>query len=578
MRNAKLILLLILLAACIFRLFALGWGLPFRHNDDETNYIETALRIGAGKFMPEQIAHGALFQHILFVIYGLYFLIGKLAGIFTSTEAFLLSYLRDPSTLTILARMVVFVFSIATLYLTYLIGKRLFSEKAGLLACLLLSFSTMHYMMSTTGLADMVAAFFLLLSFYILLKYYFHDFNTGYLKHFYLSGFILGLAAAAKLLTAPGIVAYLAIYYFKEKGHSPILSRKLFLGLFFVFLGFFIAEPYPFFDIGKLWWVISSVKSNYMGTAKVTSPATGYLLEWLPNSLGKVSVFMFFASCVYFVFRRKKAVLFIMLFPIFHFLSYYLLGATGLAYHTLPGLAFIALAISAFLCDINLNGRKWSNLITTVLIGLCIFNPALDSLRYYKLITARDTRSIAKEWIEENINTDKTIILEGALGNELVLAPKLNENMESLKDSLKWVKEHGGSGRFQKILIKNYSGEEQKNYRLYKVTQYLKPEDALTTEADYLITSGFFDLGVGEFEGHRTKEYYNRRQELWRVIKKKFILVKKFEPFPRFSVFYPLFFTDDFNALREINIFTIPSKISPGPELRIYERSKKEYS
>ena len=574
MRNLSKIsvaLFLIILIATVFRLLAVNWGLPFRYNDDETNYMEMALRIGIGKFEPEHLIHGTLFPGILFFVYALYFLVGKVVGIFASLDAFMLAYLTDPSIFVRLARLIVNIFAIGTLYLTYLIGKELFDRKVGVLATLLLSFSTVHYMMSINALADMPAVFFLLLSSYLILKYYFsNEVNAG-LKYFWFSGLTLGLAMAAKLSTAPGIILYLSIYLYKEKKLFRFLNKNFLIGLFFVILGFFIAEPYAFIKPGMFFNSLGFIKTVFIDSKKFTPPVFAYFFEWIPNALGWISTLVFFASILYFLHKRAKNIMLISIFPLVHFLPF-LIGA-GHTYYLLPSLPFICLIISAFLYEITLKFKKWRVIFLYTFTFICIFNPALDSFRYYLVTISKDTRTIAKEWIEKNIEKGKSVILEGALGNDLVLGPKLNENLESLKDSLRWSIAHGGSGRFQKVLIKNYD-DSGKTYRLYKASQSFKEEDILNTDADFLVTCGFFDLSFGHFESFRDKKScldYEGRKRVWAAIEKKFLLIKEIEPFPKFKLYYPLFFTADYQTLRGIDIFKDRSKITPGPKIMIYK-------
>ena len=577
--NIKIVLILIILVAAIFRLMAVNWGLPFKYNDDETNYIETAMRFGIGKFNPDKthLVHGLWFPEILFFIYGLFFLIGNAIGMVTSKTSFLLTYLRDPSIFFILARLITITFSMGSLCLTYTIAKRLFNKTVGILAVLFLSFSTVHYMMSVNALADMTSMFFLILSIYFLLKYFAEPNIRKDSRYFCISGFILGLAVAAKWLAAPGVVCFLAIHYFKEK---RLISSKLIWGPFFILVGFCLGTIPAFFDLGKLWsefyLTYEHLSEGYMSIAKVTPPVVSYIFEWLPNALGIVSSFVFLAGLIYFVFKRSRNIWFILLYPLTHFLLFQIMQATGFAYYLLPSLPFITIAMGAFLYKVSIRFKKWGSAFLVVVSILCFLNPAMDSLRYLFVITGPDTRTQAKIWIEGNIPNDSDIILEGALGNKLVQAPVLNENLETLKDSLEWTLDHGGSGRFQRLLIENYT-TSRNSYRLYKVPQNFKEEDVLNTTAGYLVTCGFFDLDLGELEGYLDKDYYGKdyykeRRRVWEIIEKKFRLVKKFEPFPKFRYYYPLFFAEDYRTLRKINIFKDRIKVAPGPEVRIYKR------
>ena len=575
MKKIGIVVLIIILAGLAFRLMSVEWGLPQAYNNDETNYIETAMRIGIGKFEPEQLVHGTLFPEILFVGYALYFLVGRAMGIFTSPDSFILAYMEDASGFIILARLVIIAFSIGSLYLTYLIGKKLFNKKTGAVACFLLSLSTVHYMMSTMGLADMAAVFLALLAFYLLLKYYFCREAARGSRYFYISSFILGLALATKLVVAPAVMSLFIIYGVKEKRLLAFVKRKFILGLFFVFLGFFLAEPYPFLNMGKFLLIFQRLDINFMNAVKVTSPTFSYLAEWLPNCIGKASTVLFLLSLVYFsVFRRAKETMFIAIFPITHFLLYQVLQATGQAYHILSILPFVLLLTSAFLCVVSSKFKRGGTIVLIGMVLLCSFNPTLDSIRYQRVITSEDTRARAREWIEENIPAGETIIIEGVMGNKLVLAPDLAENLESLEDSRKWATAHGGSGRFQKLLIDNYDAGGKRVYRIEKVRQHFKSKDIINTRAEYLITSGFFDIDLGEFEGSRGREYYQERERVRRAIERRFRLVKVFEPFPKFRLFYPMFFTAGFRALRQVDIFKGRAGLMPGPEIGIYKRHR----
>ena len=573
MKKISILMLVVIMAAILFRLSALGWGLPSRYSNDETSYIETSLRMGAGKFEPEQLVHGTLFPEILFLVYGVYFLAGLAGGIFTSPDSFMLAYLEGAAAFTILARLVVIAFSIGSLYLTYRIGKKLFSKTTGIVACFLLSFSTVHYMMSVIALADMVAVFFMLLSFYFLSQYYTSTDDARYGKSFYIAAFIAGLAMAAKLLVFPVIICLIAACVFRERKLSPALLKRMFLGLFLAFLGFFIAEPYPLFNAGKFLLLFDRLEINYMNPVKTVSPFFLYIFRWLPDSIGVPASISFLAGAIYFgITRRLKGIVLVIIFPLVHFTIFQVLKATSFAYHLLPVLPFALLVTGAVFDSITLKLKKLRPIALIALSIICVFNPAMDSFRYRAVIASTDTRKLAGAWIEENVRSDTSIILEGALGNDLVLVPKLNENKISLEDSRARVIAHGGTGKFQTLLMDSPNYKNKKRYHLYKVSQHFKESDVLNSVADYLVTSGFFDLDAGELDGSRGAGYYNERENVRKAIDERFILVKKFVPYPEFKIFYPLFFTDDYNTLRSISLLKDLERVNPGPEIGIYKR------
>ncbi|MFA6410060.1 MAG: glycosyltransferase family 39 protein [Candidatus Buchananbacteria bacterium] len=118
---------------------------------------------------------------------------------------------------------------IFSVFLIYLIGKKLFDQKVGLLAGFFLSICSYHIWISKIGLQESLVIFFCLLTFYLFLK----SLDT---KKYWQWGIALGLALLTKytaLVILPIILIYLLIYYrpvFKTKTFwfGPILGGLIF--------------------------------------------------------------------------------------------------------------------------------------------------------------------------------------------------------------------------------------------------------------------------------------------------------------------------------------------------------------
>ena len=100
--SGTLWLVIIILVAFVLRIWGIGFGLPYVYHYDEHFYINTALNLGAGVFNNPPYAPVGL-SNILFLEYAIYFVFGRLGGIFASAQQFELAYRADPTIFYLLA-------------------------------------------------------------------------------------------------------------------------------------------------------------------------------------------------------------------------------------------------------------------------------------------------------------------------------------------------------------------------------------------------------------------------------------------------------------------------------------------
>jgi len=119
-------------------------------NSDETVYAGQAASIAGNvtlqKFFPIYRAHPLLFQTILSVVY-------------------------RATTSDFVARLLSVAFGVATVYVTYLLGRLLYGRRAGLIAAALLAVMPYHVVVSRQVLLDGPMVFFSTLTLYLLAKY-----------------------------------------------------------------------------------------------------------------------------------------------------------------------------------------------------------------------------------------------------------------------------------------------------------------------------------------------------------------------------------------------------------------------
>ena len=130
--------------------------------------------------------------------------------------------------------------SLLAVYLLYLIGKKLFNEKVGLVAALI--FATIPLLLAQTGLllTEPLALTFGLLGVW----FFIHEKN---LKNLTLSGVFVGLAFLTKFPQGILLAAlFLGILYYNGKNHRKSLNEILILGgsFFIIVLPYFILNHY----------------------------------------------------------------------------------------------------------------------------------------------------------------------------------------------------------------------------------------------------------------------------------------------------------------------------------------------
>jgi len=157
-------------------------------------------------------------------------------------------------------KFITLIFSIGTIFLTYVIGKYLFNQKIGLMSALLLAFSPIMVKLSGQILMDTSVFFFSLLTIWFYLK----AFKTGKNIYYALSGLSLGLSLLTKWTTIP-IIPIILIYFLVEKKITR-KGRIIKKFIFSLILALIVFSPYLFlayeFDFIKL-TLIGPVEAGY---------------------------------------------------------------------------------------------------------------------------------------------------------------------------------------------------------------------------------------------------------------------------------------------------------------------------
>jgi YYY domain-containing protein len=287
----SLALVLILIAGAYFRFTGLNWDQNQHQHPDERFISMTAGQLTGVKSIAAYFDTQTSTLNPL--NYGSY-TYGMFPLFFTWMAAEWLK-MSSYDTLTLVGRAMSGLFDLAAVWMLYLLGKRLYDRRIGLLAAALGAAAVLPIQLSHYFAVDSFSTVFVIASFYfaiLAIPIKFPEEKPSYLNliYFGLFGVVVGLAVACKVNTLPvfGIIALAGIAKiitnWKKTGFGKLLKviilGWLLAGLF-AFLAFRVFQPYAFagpgfFGIGlnQAWLkVIQDVTNQVAGKS-----------DWPPNT------------------------------------------------------------------------------------------------------------------------------------------------------------------------------------------------------------------------------------------------------------------------------------------------------
>ncbi|NIU01741.1 MAG: phospholipid carrier-dependent glycosyltransferase, partial [Nitrosopumilaceae archaeon] len=250
---SSLLLLAIIITAFLLRIWGITFDLPHVSHPDEPNEVHRALRLGAGNFEIERVGKGG-YYYLLFIEYGVFFIILKLLGIITSVKGFMLYFFKDPTYFYIIGRTTTVFIGTLNVWLTYLIGKKVKGENVGLIAAIFMAFSNVNVLHAHYITVDVPMTACVLATVYFALKIY----ETDQLRNYILAGFFSALSIMTKISSAPIILVIGLAHFFKYKNYTNkrFVNKNLLVYLIFTLLIYFIGEP------GALLKLFNFLKAN----------------------------------------------------------------------------------------------------------------------------------------------------------------------------------------------------------------------------------------------------------------------------------------------------------------------------
>lgn len=442
-------IVLILALAVGLRLFNINWDEKHALHPDERMLMMVTTPLSAENLNPNFFNYGHLPVYIL-----------KSASTLAAT-IFGDSYTQYPNILLV-GRVISALFDTGTVFLIYLIGKRLWGKRAGLIAGLLYATAVFPIQNSHFYIVDPQLTFWITLGIYIITK--------SYLKPswraFYLLGLVTGLAAATKftgILTAFLFVIYLVNTFVLLSKIRPINYTQLALKIGFyitIFVAvavtvFFLTQPYVLFEFNKFKTDIAlQLKMNsdptifpytiqFVNTTPYWFPLKEIVNWGLGLPLGLISVAGVLLVSAQAVRKRIVPILMMLIFAATFFA---ILGRSAVKYtrYYLPLYPILTLCAGVLLTKIIQRTGSYKLPLRIGFYAGLILSLGLWPVMFLNIYTHPNPRIVATDWINQNLPPSATILTEH-WDDVVPLSNQKQFNIEQLEvynyeSDIKWMK------------------------------------------------------------------------------------------------------------------------------------------
>lgn len=212
-------LIAILLLGFLLRIYGINFGLPHPYHGDETRLVNDAMRGFGGDFHATLSPYPALYTRFLFAVCGLPLLYGRMTGHYHSIGEFIISYCVNPTFVLLFARLATACLGTLAVLLTFLVGRKYFGERVGLIGALMLAASAQQGAYSHFAVPDVAQSVLILAAYFPL-----HNILTrGLRRDCVLAGLLIGLGAATgyfAVLLVPTLLLAAWLRHGKGKGEA----------------------------------------------------------------------------------------------------------------------------------------------------------------------------------------------------------------------------------------------------------------------------------------------------------------------------------------------------------------------
>ncbi|MDD2890742.1 MAG: glycosyltransferase family 39 protein [bacterium] len=581
-KNIKIhyiLLFLICTIAFVLRMWGWNFGLPgLFHLDERIFPVDAFYRLSHKGQIPiiyHSYPYGDLIPNILAVFYGMYYLILKFIKIVHIPFDFLVLYMRDPSSVYLIGRMLFVLSSTASVFVLYLIGKRLCNKTVGFLSAFFLAFNFLSIQQAKFMKGDTLGTLLMLISVYFCFPQKEEEDVNGQIKRkkYILTGIFAGFAIAARFTLVVYLIVPVIVFLMDKK---ILFANKIKNCLIFILCSistFLILTPSVIFR-----WYIFFINMLSLGiqvgeASKSINSNSAWMIH-MNNGIGIPLAIIGILGMLYSLYKKENIslIVFVVLFGSAVF------SLATPSWHAIAIIPFIVFFAAKFIYEISIiickKKPKTRHFFLAVVSILAVIPPLLNVLKYNYLISCPDTRNLAKEFIEKTIPPESKIVSEGMeyFEQTSILGVPINKSKKQLQEQFDKVKKEGFGGA---LVLAEIKGQKEPSYTLenililedppYKNEKYdTTVEIYLEHNIDYLIMSSWVRDCSWNYDTYIMPEKFAISLE------KEYEIIKEFIPNPVFGWDYYCFSKIDYNALSKVAIWH--RKIIGGPIIKIYKK------
>lgn len=418
--RARAALLLVLGFAFGLRLWGISWGMPYALHADEPKYISRAVAmLATGDLNPHYFENPPLLTYALLAELAVFVPSAQHMGLLPTTENLRSQLFLSPEPFYLLARLNGVVAGTATVFLTYLVARRLLGEATALLSALVLAVAFLHVRNSHYAVNDVPATFLLVVMAYFASRVL----ADGRLRDYLFGGIFLGLAVATKYNMGIGAAVLITAHLLRINRWQ--LAQRLPSHLPLVLAGgasllaFVLGDPFSILDfsafvkgfIGQYQWT-KDILTTY-GTSMGMVISRVLWIGFGPFALGLAAVGILLMGL-----RRLRPALLVASFPAVY-VAFFVLGSSVFYNRfAIPLLPFLAILAARSLVEfLDLVGRRssWATtaLATVSLLAALVVPSLVLDVSYDALLTTEDTRMLLGRWVDANVPPGSTMGIEG---------------------------------------------------------------------------------------------------------------------------------------------------------------------
>jgi len=429
-----------LLLACLFvalalRLYGVSFGLPHLYYWDEPTVVNRAVRFGSGDFNPHFFYYPAFYMYCLFGVSGAYYAAGRVTGMFHSSQDFALQYFTDPSGLYLTVRAFTACIGTAAVAFVYLVGRRYFSARVGLVGAAIFAVLPLHVSHSHVAITDVPHALLVCAALLPL-----HDVLTrGRARDYVLSGLLIGLGGATKYLALVHLATLTVAHLLREPPRhearglparlvAALASPMLWLGYLATSLGFFFGTPYNVLEL-------SAFVADFRAQMALSAGDAGQgflLLRNLPADCGWPACGLALFGTVRLLRDGSRKHLVLLTFPALYCVL--MLRMTKVfARYLLPQSAFVCLLAAYGLTGLwewleAHTSRRQARFAQSGLLVMTLALPLWRSVTWDALVARPDdTRTLALAWFERTVPAGSSVSLQSLYDRTFDNAPLVTD-------------------------------------------------------------------------------------------------------------------------------------------------------